>query len=77
MRTMLLFFGRPRRRSGPGRKPTAGPAGAGQPAQRQGWGVYDLLGGGMLSGLMKHSRMDRVQQQLAVSAGLWNGSTGS
>ena len=51
--------------------------GAGQEAHRQaqqvldslrsarGWGIYDLLGGGMLSGLMKHSRMDRAQQQLA------------
>ena len=50
--------------------------GAGQEAHRQaqqvldslrsarGWGIYDLLGGGMLSGLMKHSRMDRAQQQL-------------
>ena len=50
--------------------------GAGQEAHRQaqqvldslrsarGWGKYDLLGGGMLSGLMKHSRMDRAQQQL-------------
>lgn len=50
--------------------------GAGQEAHRQaqqvldtlrsakGWGVYDLLGGGMISGLIKHSRMDRAQQQL-------------
>ena len=50
--------------------------GAGQEAHRQarqvldslrsarGWGIYDLLGGGMLSGLMKHSRMDSAQQQL-------------
>ena len=49
---------------------------AGQEAHRQaqqvldslrsarGWGIYDLLGGGMLSGLMKHSRMVRAQQQL-------------
>ena len=29
-----------------------------------GWGVYDLLGGGMISGLIKHSRMDKAQQQL-------------
>ena len=50
--------------------------GAGQEAHRQaqqvldslrsarGWGIYDLLGGGMISGLIKHSRMDRAQQQL-------------
>ena len=49
---------------------------AGQEAHRQaqqvlgslrsakGWGVYDLLGGGMLSGLIKHSRMDKAQQQM-------------
>ena len=49
---------------------------AGQEAHRQaqqvldtlrnakGWGVYDLLGGGMISGLIKHSRMDKAQQQL-------------
>ncbi len=49
---------------------------AGQEAHRQaqqvldtlrsakGWGVYDLLGGGMISGLIKHSRMDQAQQQL-------------
>ena len=30
----------------------------------KGWGVYDLLGGGMISGLIKHSRMDKAQQQL-------------
>lgn len=30
----------------------------------KGWGVYDLLGGGMLSGLIKHSRMDKAQQQM-------------
>ena len=46
---------------------------AGQEAHRQaqqvldtlrsakGWGVYDLLGGGMISGLIKHSRMDQAQ----------------
>ena len=50
--------------------------GAGQEAHRQaqqvldslrsarGWGVYDLLGGGMISGLIKHSRMDKAQRQL-------------
>lgn len=49
---------------------------AGQEAHRQaqqvldtlrrakGWGVYDLLGGGMISGLIKHSRMDKAQRQL-------------
>ena len=49
---------------------------AGQEAHRQaqqaldvlrgakGWGLYDLLGGGMISGLIKHSRMDKAQQQL-------------
>lgn len=30
----------------------------------RGWGVYDLLGGGMISGLIKHSRMDKAQRQL-------------
>ena len=26
------------------------------------WGIYDLLGGGLLSSLVKHSRMDKAQQ---------------
>ncbi len=26
------------------------------------WGVFDLLGGGLLSSLVKHSRMDKAQQ---------------
>ena len=50
---------------------------AGQEAHRQaqqvldtlrsakGWGVYDLLGGGLLSGLIKHSRMDKAEQEIA------------
>ena len=29
-----------------------------------GWGVYDLLGGGMLSGLIKHSRMNKAEEQI-------------
>ena len=29
----------------------------------KGWGVYDLLGGGLLSGL--HSRMDKAEQEIA------------
>ena len=31
----------------------------------KGWGVYDLLGGGLLSGLIKHSRMDKAEQEIA------------
>ena len=31
----------------------------------KGWGVYDLLGGGLISGLVKHSRMDQAEQEIA------------
>ena len=31
----------------------------------KGWGVYDLIGGGLLSGLIKHSRMDKAEQEIA------------
>ena len=34
----------------------------------KGWGVYDLLGGGLLSGLIKHSRMDKAEQEIAQLA---------
>ena len=30
----------------------------------EGWGIYDLLGGGLLSGLIKHSRMDEAEREL-------------
>lgn len=30
----------------------------------KGWGVYDLIGG-LLSGLIKHSRMDKAEQEIA------------
>ena len=30
----------------------------------EGWGIYDLPGGGLLSGLIKHSRMDEAEREL-------------
>lgn len=30
----------------------------------KGWGIYDLLGGGLISGIMKRIRMERAQQQI-------------
>lgn len=31
----------------------------------RGWGIYDLLGGGMLSTLIKHSRMNRAEENIS------------
>lgn len=31
----------------------------------KGWGIYDLLGGGMLSTLIKHSRMNRAEENIS------------
>lgn len=30
----------------------------------KGWGIYDLLGGGLISGMMKRIRMEKAQQQI-------------
>ena len=30
----------------------------------KGWGTYDLLGGGLISGMMKRIRMEKAQQQI-------------
>ena len=30
----------------------------------KGWGIYDLLGGGLISGTMKRIRMEKAQQQI-------------
>ena len=30
----------------------------------EGWGIYDLLGGGLISGMMKRIRMEKAQQQI-------------
>ena len=30
----------------------------------KGWGIYDLLGGGLVSGLIKHGKMDDAQRQI-------------
>lgn len=30
----------------------------------KGWGVYDMLGGGLVSGLIKHGKMDEAQRQI-------------
>lgn len=44
----------------------------------KGWGVYDLLGGGLLSGLIKHSRMDKAEQEIAqASPARWIALTAS
>lgn len=29
------------------------------------WGVMDMLGGGLISGLMKHSKMDKAEEYMA------------
>ena len=30
----------------------------------KGWGIYDLLGGGLISGMIKRIRMEKAQQQI-------------
>ena len=30
----------------------------------RGWGIYDLLGGGMISTLIKHSRMNHAEDNI-------------
>lgn len=30
----------------------------------KGWGIYDLLGGGLISGMMKRIRMEKARQQI-------------
>lgn len=29
------------------------------------WGIYDIIGGGLISSLIKHSRMDKAQQYIS------------
>lgn len=43
----------------------------------KGWGVYDLLGGGLLSGLIKHSRMDKAERKSRSFAARWIALTAS
>lgn len=33
----------------------------------RGWGIYDLLGGGMISTLIKHSRMNNAEKNISVA----------
>lgn len=35
----------------------------------KGWGIYDLLGGGLISGMMKRIRMEKAQQQIEALRG--------
>lgn len=35
----------------------------------QGWGLFDLLGGGVISSLAKRSRLDEVQKKLGELEG--------
>ncbi len=35
----------------------------------KGWGIYDLLGGGLISGMMKRIRMEKAQQGYRGAAG--------
>ncbi len=31
----------------------------------RGWGIYDILGGGLISSLIKHGRMDKAEEYLS------------